>query len=1049
MRLGRAGGALLGVVCLGSLGCDGQERAGPTPVRNSPPARAPAPLGDRGSIAIDPAKAGWRRTERLAVGATQPYTLPLARGDFLHLIVEQNGFDLVIRLIGPTGLRLLEVDRPRDERQPEELFFVAPADGRHRIEIASWDPEKEGLVEVRIAALRRATPADVRRSRALARFLAAWRLHREGGREGEVVAGYREAAALWRRVGDGVREAWALDQWGRLETAGPGLARLRQGMDKLERAAALYARSGQRTHQADALNKIGAARTRLRQLDLAARSYEQALAIEVALGNLPNQAARSNDLALARLREGRFAEAFDLYTRAIEINRGLTEHEALARVLFNRGVLFAAVGEPRRALDDHHEALALFEALFEARVETGGGDPSMYVAVLTKVGDDLLDLDRPEEALARYRAALALGRQAAGDGADESGVPVTLNSIGLAELALGRPESAIRSFEEAERLLGRLKQEPRRAVVLNNLGRAYERLGALDRARELYRQALAVASESPLQNIAENAWFGRARLARREGRLAEAELWALRALEASERLADRIDRFDLRASLLAARREPFEFLVDLQVERHLREPGAGHDARAFALHERSEARGLRELLAAGRRRLDPADAARLRILARRIDSGHRSLLRRKGGESLEPSAESRELGELLLQFLEVTGGAIAAGAPNPSPALLDLGAVQERLLDEETLLLEFHLGAERSILWAATRSIRRLVLLPSRETIERAASRVDRLLPESRFETREVAARQAVAGLSRMILAPVADLLGSRRLVVVASGGLGRVPFSALPHPRDQALDPAPLLVDHEVVQLPSVAVLMALRRMERHRSPAPHLLALVADPVFSAGDPRLGRSGLNEEKPRGAGVLGRLRYAGGEANAIQALAPPGSAFVATGLDASRALVESGSLADFRILHFATHGLYSEDFPELSALALSAFDGAGRPVDGLLRAYQVVGLDLRADLVVLSACKTALGGGDAAGGAGQRGLTEAFLRAGAPRVLVSLWDVDDRATGELMRRFYRGLLGGRLTPAQALRRAQLSLRRERRWRAPFYWAGFVLEGDWT
>ncbi len=1037
MRLGRAGGALLGVVCLGSLGCDGQERAGPTPVRNSPPARAPAPLGDRGSIAIDPAKAGWRRTERLAVGATQPYTLPLARGDFLHLIVEQNGFDLVIRLIGPTGLRLLEVDRPRDERQPEELFFVAPADGRHRIEIAGWSPTLEAIVEVRIAALRRATPDDVRRSRALARFLAAWRLHREGGREGEVVAGYREAAALWNRLGDGVREGWAWDQWGRLETAGPDLARLRRGVSKLERAAALYARSGQPAHQADALGEAGDAQTRLREVEAAARSYEEALAIEQPLGNRPNEAARSNSLALARLRQGRIGDAFDLYGRAVELNRRLGHRENLARVLFNRGTLHALVGDPKRALDDHRAALTL---LAESRTNY-----SLRAMILTKLGNDLLDLDRVDEALDHFGQALALSRQegAANDAA------VALNSIGLAELARHRPQPALRAFFEASVIFRRLGRRSSRAVVLVHLGRTYERLGAFDRARERYEQALSIAPENPLQWIEEDASLGLARLALRAGRLAEAERRIESALARIEALGAALDRADLRASLLASRQEHFDFFVDLLAERHRREPSAGYDGRAFALHERAEARGLRELMAAGRQNLDPAGAARLRSLARRINSGHRSVLRRADAGSLVPNEAEQALDDLLHEYRSVSGSALPSGEPILPPQVLDLGAVQERLLDEETLLLEFHLGAERSILWAATRSIRRLVLLPSRETIERAASRVDRLLPESRFETREVAARQAVAGLSRMILAPVADLLGSRRLVVVASGGLGRVPFSALPHPRDQALDPAPLLVDHEVVQLPSVAVLMALRRMERHRSPAPHLLALVADPVFSAGDPRLGRSGLNEEKPRGAGVLGRLRYAGGEANAIQALAPPGSAFVATGLDASRALVESGSLADFRILHFATHGLYSEDFPELSALALSAFDGAGRPVDGLLRAYQVVGLDLRADLVVLSACKTALGGGDAAGGAGQRGLTEAFLRAGAPRVLVSLWDVDDRATGELMRRFYRGLLGGRLTPAQALRRAQLSLRRERRWRAPFYWAGFVLEGDWT
>jgi CHAT domain-containing protein len=146
------------------------------------------------------------------------------------------------------------------------------------------------------------------------------------------------------------------------------------------------------------------------------------------------------------------------------------------------------------------------------------------------------------------------------------------------------------------------------------------------------------------------------------------------------------------------------------------------------------------------------------------------------------------------------------------------------------------------------------------------------------------------------------------------------------------------------------------------------------------------------------------------------------------------------------VIHFATHGFLDSEAPELSGLVLSLLDGQGHPRDGFLRLRDVYNLDLSADLVVLSGCRTALG--KDVRGEGLLGLTRGFLYAGASRVMASLWPVRDRATPELMRRFYHALLHDRLPPAAALRAAQLSLRREPRWRDPYSWAPFVVQGDW-
>jgi CHAT domain-containing protein len=151
-------------------------------------------------------------------------------------------------------------------------------------------------------------------------------------------------------------------------------------------------------------------------------------------------------------------------------------------------------------------------------------------------------------------------------------------------------------------------------------------------------------------------------------------------------------------------------------------------------------------------------------------------------------------------------------------------------------------------------------------------------------------------------------------------------------------------------------------------------------------------------------------------------------------------------LSEYKIIHFATHGLINSRHPELSGLVLSLVDEHGRPQDGFLRSDDIYNMRLRADLVVLSACRTALG--KEIRGEGLVGLTRAFMYAGAPRIIASLWRIPDSATAELMTRFYRGLLRDNLAPAAALRRAQLELASHPRYRDPYYWAGFILQGEW-
>jgi CHAT domain-containing protein len=332
--------------------------------------------------------------------------------------------------------------------------------------------------------------------------------------------------------------------------------------------------------------------------------------------------------------------------------------------------------------------------------------------------------------------------------------------------------------------------------------------------------------------------------------------------------------------------------------------------------------------------------------------------------------------------------------------------------------------------------------------------------------------------LSRMLLGPVASQLGKKRLAIVADGALQYIPFAALPAPspgngewRKSGVEPQPLFVEHEIVSLPSASTLATLRRETAGRKPAEKSLAILADPVFTDDDTRVrrivskavARRADSDEKDvasrqmlrsgRETGVMGpdvgfgRLLSTRREAAAISALVPERERMQALDFEASRTTALRPELGEYRIVHFATHGMLNNIHPELSGIVLSLVDEAGQQQDGFLRLQDIYNLKLSAELVTLSACQTGLG--KEIKGEGLIGLTRGFMYAGAPRVVASLWKVDDRATSELMKRFYQGMLGPeRLSPAGALRQAQLSIWKQRQWRAPYYWAAFVLQGEW-
>jgi len=519
-----------------------------------------------------------------------------------------------------------------------------------------------------------------------------------------------------------------------------------------------------------------------------------------------------------------------------------------------------------------------------------------------------------------------------------------------------------------------------------------------------------------------------------------------------------------------------EFYIDLLMRLQKDRPSEQLERAAFNASETGRARSLLQLLAeAGtniHHGIDPL-LERKQALAETIDAKAQQQTGLLGGKHTDEEAESvrRELSALMVE-LEQLESRIRESSPQfaalVEPMPLGLEEIQQKILDRDTLLLEYSLGEERSFAWAVTPDSIKIFELPKRAVIEPAARRVYESITartvnvagetlaqrRQRLQLADAEYASASATLSRMILGPAAPELKDKRLLIVGDGILQYIPFAGLPDPA--ATDTRALVVDHEIVLAPSASVVGLLRQENANRKPASKMVAVLADPVFSNNDPRVAatqlahadavdQSAVRASEP-GVDGLRRLRFSRQEADAIARLAGSDSKLEAVDFAANRKLATSAELGQYRVVHFATHGIINNSHAELSGIVLSLVDEKGKPQDGYLRLYDLYNLKLSADLVVLSACQTALG--KEIRGEGLVGLTRGFMYAGAPRVIASLWQIDDRASAEFMKRFYEAMLGQKLRPAAALRAAQVSMSKDPRWHEPHYWAAFTIQGEW-
>lgn len=755
----------------------------------------------------------------------------------------------------------------------------------------------------------------------------------------------------------------------------------------------------------------------------------EALQLWSSLGNRHGVARVRAILGTWAIIKGEFETAQCNYKVARPVFREVGNKDDEGSVLNGMGYVSREIGDWQKSLQYYQYARAIFASVHDQLGE---------IEAIQGSGKALTAMKNYRPLLPLYQAELRLARQAG----DPLAVAYALEDMAAAY-------EAQRNYAQAETFYSRSLEAYRTANHLHSEGDVLIRLGHLQATQKKYAQAFASLERAnalkeqtgQIEDVAK-IQYELASIYRRLNRPQDALSAIEKTIDIIEKQRVTISHFDSRASYFASVHRYYALYVQVLMLLHRRDPTLGFAEKAFDASERSKVRSLLDLLTASSQ-----DAPCDELLQRQMQAG-----------------QGTEAGIAEVKLI----------APPLPPSTLTMKEVQAELDADDTILLEYALGDEISYLWVLDKHRTASHELPPSGQIKRLVESFRRTLLPPLWKDGEAAAEyQARARrvhqefqlysrqLSRLLLGPVA-LARVKRILIVPDGSLQYIPFASLPLP-SPTVGEEPLVSRQEVVILPSASVLASLRKAAAKRNPPTATAAIFADPVFEPDDPRLStfrsppNSSMQERPPAlsraiqdigASSYIARLPASRTEANAIATILrsrDPQGVHIALDFDANRDYVLTHGLAQFRFLHFATHGVVDTRYPERSGLILSLIDRKGRKGDGYLRLGDIYNLKLSADLVVLSSCESALGQDLASEGI--VGLPRAFLHAGAKSVIATLWKVNDQATAKLMAGLYARIQRGE-SPSSALRGAQLEMVHDEQWSKPYYWAAFALQGDY-
>lgn len=783
-------------------------------------------------------------------------------------------------------------------------------------------------------------------------------------------------------------------------------------------------------------------------------------------GNIEARAQVIGNIGAALLMLGEYPRAL-LYSRqALKIDRQTGNEAGAEKRLSNIGSIYLDLGDYNQAIEYYREALALAEKL---------DDPERRAANLLNLGIAAFYEENFPEMNASWEAALTLYRELD----DVESRIMTLSNMAYAADIAGAYDRAAELLEEALALADAVHNPGVLGDLRNNRGAVNLHRGMIRVAMADYETGLAIGRQVEEPQIIWEAYGGIGDVLAARGEEQNALDSYKRAIETIEQVRETLGGEEFKSGYLKNKIHLYEKTIRLQIKLHGQMPGRGFDREAFHYAERAKARAFLDILTEANADIHEGVSGELREKEAAIYETIAAL--REDHAGAEDPAQRQEA-EAQLQQVRRELAALKAEMRLKNPRYADLkypqpagiAAVQTELLDDQTALLSYVLGDSSSYLFAVSQDDFRIYELPPRREINESVTLFrSMLLHPGQFSFKMFASR--ANKLYRMLIEPAAEIIRARSELVIAPDGiLHYLPFDVLITEKVQqqlsltaGFDyDLPYLIQEKALNYgPSATVLLSLRR-DRQTEAAPGMFLAYGDPVFGNEPTEEGSNGAGtngDEEVRGA-VADELmlRYVTGapdlrsfrsriyrlpntrtEVEGISQSFGVSGTRIFTGAAASEENVKANpALGDYRYVHFATHGLINERKPAYSGLVMTLDDDHHE--DGFLQMGEIFNLRLNAQLVVLSACQTGLG--RIVRGEGVIGLTRAFMYAGAPEVLVTLWNVADASTARFMQRFYHHLLSDRQGHRQALRKTKLEMLKSGQYAHPFYWAPFSLVG---
>jgi CHAT domain-containing protein/tetratricopeptide (TPR) repeat protein len=763
------------------------------------------------------------------------------------------------------------------------------------------------------------------------------------------------------------------------------------------------------------------------------RLNEDALAIARAIKLRKDESICLNNLGVYYLKTENYAKALAYCDQAYEIAVKIGYVQGQNEVLTNFGIIYNDLGNYDKALEYLEHALALDEKAF---------GPAFTAIDLNNIGANhrkrgLLSGSRSDftRALEYYEKAYALV-----ENSKDARIRIRiLNNLGTVNTDLGRYPEALAKFNLSLKLAEQISDSESLGFILNNVGIVYYALGDYETSTRYSQKAVDLGLKVDSGRILWEAFLDLANSEKKLGRTDAALANYRSSIAVIENVRSSLGLEELKASYLGTNKriEAYYGLIDLLVRLHQSSPAAGRDAEAFAVLEKAKARAFLDSLEVAQVAVARAIDPRLANEENQINGEIAALYKKLLAPDLSP-AQKKDISDHLgrseaeyEKFKRTVRAADPAYADLKYPEIIT-AAEARASLDDATAVLAYAVGKDGSFGFALTKdALRVFPLAPRKDLLPKVAAYLRLISDKDGHDF------SAGRGLYAELVAPAELPPSIRSLIVVPDDALAYLPFDALQTP-----DGKWLTERFAVSYAPSLSSLREIRaRAALRATPPPKDLLALGDPYYGKNESAAGAGASSQDYFSSDFVFPRLKFSGTEVQRIAALFPPKRADVFVREQASERTLKRLNLDDYRIIHIAAHGLINDQNPMRSAIVLA--QDPDSPEDGFFQMREIYNLRMRADLVVLSACQS--GRGQLVRGEGLEGLSRAFFYAGASAVMMSLWEVDDRAGAQLMERFYGFLQKG--TPiAEALRKAKLEMISGKEAAHPYYWGGIIITG---